>query len=347
MQGDINTENRHIVYDIVNDYFHQWLNNVEGLTEIAVNRPGELFVKVRGKWQQNETNMSFRDCMSFAGAISDYHDGGSVTPEYPLRSATLPLGERVQIVIPPASERETVSITIRKPSSVFIDHPTFVQQGFYTRLNQGIVVGEREDKLSLMFKENRFEDFIPECLRQGKTMVFCAGTGAGKTTFANACLEYIPHHLRCISIEDTDEAKFRFHKNHVKLYYPSEGESTVVSSASLLRSGFRMNPDRILMTEVRGAEAWDFLKGSSSGHAGNITTVHEGTPEDAVLGLVQRCYMNPECQNLPYNIILRRVLSNVDVIMSIKYMDSEDLRFASGIYYRDIHFQEYFEKLKE
>lgn len=97
-------------------------------------------------------------------------------------------------------------------------------------------------------------------LVKGKTMVFCAGTGAGKTTFANACLQYIPHHLRCISIEDTDEAKFRFHKNHVKLYYPSEGESSTVSSASLLRSGFRMNPDRILMTEVRGAETGIFSK---------------------------------------------------------------------------------------
>ncbi|POJ62799.1 hypothetical protein C1677_24380 [Klebsiella pneumoniae] len=212
---------------------------------------------------------------------------------------------------------------------------------------QGGKFRDKEDELSSMFKDNCFEQFVPECLVKGKTMVFCAGTGAGKTTFANACLQYIPHHLRCISIEDTDEAKFRFHKNHVKLYYPSEGESSTVSSASLLRSGFRMNPDRILMTEVRGAEAWDFLKGSSSGHAGNLTTVHESTPEDAVLGLVQRCYMNPECQNLPYNIILRRVLSNVDVIMSIKYIDEEDNRFASGIYYRDIHFQEYFEKLKE
>ncbi|HIF7305891.1 TPA: P-type DNA transfer ATPase VirB11 [Escherichia coli] len=340
-------ENRHIVYEIIDEYFHHWLNEVDGLTEIAVNRPDELFVKVSGKWQQHELKMDFKDCMSFAGAISDYHDGGSVTPEYLLRSVTLPGGERVQIVIPPATERETVSITIRKPSSVFIDHDTFVKQGFYSRLNQGGKFRDKEDELSSMFKDNCFEQFVPECLVKGKTMVFCAGTGAGKTTFANACLQYIPHHLRCISIEDTDEAKFRFHKNHVKLYYPSEGESSTVSSASLLRSGFRMNPDRILMTEVRGAEAWDFLKGSSSGHAGNLTTVHESTPEDAVLGLVQRCYMNPECQNLPYNIILRRVLSNVDVIMSIKYIDEEDNRFASGIYYRDIHFQEYFEKLKE
>lgn len=347
MQTNINTENRHIVYDIVNDYFHHWLNGVDGLTEIAVNRPGELFVKARGKWQQHETGMSFGDCMSFAGAIADYHDGGSVTPEYPLRSATLPCGERVQILIPPATERQTVSVTIRKPSGVFIDHDTFIKQGFYSRLNQGTDAGEKEDKLTAIFKQHRFEAFVPECLRQGKTMVFCAGTGAGKTTYANSLLTYIPHHLRIISIEDTDEAKFRFHPNHVKLYYPAEGENKVLNSASLLRSSYRMNPDRILMTEVRGAEAWDFLKGSSSGHAGNVTTVHEGSPEDAVLGLIQRCYMNPECHNLPYNIILRRVLSNIDVIMSMKYLDEEDFRYASDIYYRPVHFKEYFERLKE
>lgn len=340
-------ENKHIIYDFMNDYFHNWLNDVEGLTEVAVNRPDELFIKVKGKWQQQDLKMSFSDCLSFAGAMSDFHDGGSVTPEYPLRSATLPFGERVQIVMPPATEKETVSITIRKPSSVFIDHETFVKQGFYTRLNQTGEAENKEDILSKLFNEKRFHEFIPEGLRQGKTMVFCAGTGAGKTTFANACLEYIPNYLRILTIEDTDEAKLRFHKNHVKLYYPSEGESTSVSSASLLRSGFRMNGDRILMTEVRGAEAWDFLKGSSSGHAGNLTTVHEGTPEDAVLGLVQRCYMNPECQNLPYNIVLRRVLSNVDIIMSMKYIDEEDSRFASGIYYRELHFEEYFRKLKE
>lgn len=83
-------ENRHIVYEIIDEYFHHWLNEVDGLTEIAVNRPDELFVKVSGKWQQHELKMDFKDCMSFAGAISDYHDGGSVTPEYPLRSVTLP-----------------------------------------------------------------------------------------------------------------------------------------------------------------------------------------------------------------------------------------------------------------
>ncbi len=74
---------------------------------------------------------------------------------------------------------------------------------------------------------------------------------------------------------------------------------------------------------------------------------HESSPESAVLGIVQRCYMNPECQNLPFNVILRRVLSNIDIIMSIKYLDDEDFRFASGIYYKQLHFDDYFRKLKE
>ncbi len=340
-------QNRHIVYDIIDEYFHHWLNDVNGLTEIAVNRPDELFVKVSGKWEQQELKMSFSDGLSLAGAMSDFHDGGSITPEFPLRSATLPYGERVQIIIPPATEKNTVPITIRKPSSVFIDHDAFVKQGFYSRLNESREFKDKENVLTALFNESRFDKFIPECFRQGKTMVFCAGTGAGKTTFANACLEFIPHHLRIISIEDTDEARFRFHKNHVKLYYPAEGENKNLTAASLLRSCYRMNPDRILTTEIRGAEAWDFLKAASSGHAGNLTTVHEGNPEDAILGIVQRCYMNPECHNLPFNIILRRVLSNIDVIMSINYIDDEDRRFASGIYYRDLHFDEYFSKLKE
>ncbi|WP_168402988.1 P-type DNA transfer ATPase VirB11 [Erwinia amylovora] len=342
-----NPENRHLAYDLMDEYFRHWLNAVDGLTEIAVNRPDELFVKVKGKWEKHELKMSFSDCLSFAGAIADFHDGGSITPEYPLRSATLPSGERVQIVIPPATEKETVSITIRKPSGVFISHDDFVKQGFYSKLNEGADFKKNEDILSEIYRRKRFEEFIPECLRQGKTMVFCAGTGAGKTTFGNACFEFIPHHLRCIAIQDTDEAVFKFHENYVKLLYPAEGESKVVTSASLLRSSYRMNPDRILSTEIRGAEAWDFLKGASSGHQGNLTTVHEENPVDAILGIVQRCYMNPECQNLPYNIILRRVLSNIDVIMSIKYLGDEDSRYASGIYYRAVDFEKYFEMLKE
>lgn len=151
----VNNENRHIVYDIVNDYFSKWLNNSDGLTEIAVNRPGELFTKIKGRWKKEQTTMSFQDCLSFSSSIADYHDDGSITPEYPLRSATLPDGERVQIVIPPATEKETVSITIRKPSSVFLNHDHFVEQGFYSRLNAGEVFEKDKDNLSEIYRKKK------------------------------------------------------------------------------------------------------------------------------------------------------------------------------------------------
>jgi type IV secretion system protein VirB11 len=108
------------------------------------------------------------------------------------------------------------------------------------KLNQGADFRNKEDELSLMFKDNRFERFILNVWLKVKR--WCFVPEPERENHVCKCLSAIhPHHLRCISIEDTDEAKFRFHKNHVKLYYPSEGESIVVNSASLLRSGFRMN----------------------------------------------------------------------------------------------------------
>ncbi|VCV94193.1 hypothetical protein BANRA_05604 [Klebsiella pneumoniae] len=92
-------ENRHIVYEIIDEYFHHWLNEVDGLTEIAVNRPDELFVKVSGKWQQHELKWILK-IVCHLQAISDYHDGGSVTPEYPLQFVTLPGGERTNSYSP-------------------------------------------------------------------------------------------------------------------------------------------------------------------------------------------------------------------------------------------------------
>jgi type IV secretion system protein VirB11 len=128
--------------------------------------------------------------MSFAGAISDYHDGGLLRQNIHCALPRSPEG-RVQIVIP--RQRN-----VKRYQSQFVSRPVFLLTMKHSlnrvllKLNQGADFRNKEDELSLMFKDNRFERFIPECLVKGKTMVFCAGTGAGKTTFANACLQYIP-----------------------------------------------------------------------------------------------------------------------------------------------------------
>lgn len=337
-------ENRPLIYDIVDDHFREYLDTIPGLTEIAINKPDEAWLKIYGKWESRDIDFSYEQGVTFANALSDFQNGSSVTEDNPLLSATLPTGERVHAVMTPVTEKGIVAINIRRPSDVFIPHEKFVSDGFYTKLDVGITETKDTDLVSI-YKSNDFSRFVTECLRQGKTMIFSGGTGSGKTTFSNAALYFIPHHLRCISIEDTDEAKFRFHKNHIKLYYPADNDESKITAGALLRACYRMNPDRILMTEIRGGEAWDFLKASSSGHEGGLTTIHEKTPEDAILGLVERCYQNPECNNIPFNALLRKVLNNIDVIVSIKYLDDIDKRYASGIYFKDVDKDEMIKKL--
>lgn len=344
----VENDNEHIIIELAQEFFGEYLNGIKGLTEVAVNRPDEVFLKVKGKWQQKKKRLSYGDCETFAAALADFNqDSLSVTK--PVLSATLPTGERVQVVLPPVTRQGCISITIRKPSDVFISHDDFVAQGFYEKIN---TQGERQTSpdtqhLLVLYRENRIAEFVVECLRQGKTMVFCGGTGSGKTTFTNSLLEYIPHHLRIICIQDTPETKYRKHENVVDLFYPSEGgKQSIITPAMLLRACFRMNPDRILMTEIRGGEAWDFLKAISSGHEGGVTTEHEKTPEAAISGLIERCAQNPECHNIPYNVLLRKALDNIDVVLSINYLDECDKRYATDIYFKELHRDSYYEALR-
>lgn len=344
----VENENEHIIIELAQEFFGEYLNGIKGLTEVAVNRPDEVFLKIRGKWECRKKALSYDDCETFAAALADFNqDSLSVTK--PVLSATLPTGERVQVIMPPVTAQGTISITIRKPSDVFISHDDFVAQGFYSKINtqNKKQVSPDAQRLLDLYSQNQIAEFVVECLRQGKTMVFCGGTGSGKTTFTNAVLEYIPHYLRIICIQDTPETKYRKHENVVDLFYPSEGgKESIITPAMLLRACFRMNPDRILMTEIRGGEAWDFLKGISSGHSGGITTVHENSPEAAISGIVERCAQNPECHNIPYNVLLRKALNNIDVVLSINYLDEFDKRYATGIYFKDLDRDAYYEALK-
>ncbi|GAB7217198.1 hypothetical protein OS42_38110 [Dickeya oryzae] len=97
---------------------HQLFGNylrLDGLTEVAINRPGEIHTKINGKWQRHESPVTLRQCHAFANALASWHDD-NIDDTSPILSATLESGERIQAIIPPACERNTVSITLRKPS---------------------------------------------------------------------------------------------------------------------------------------------------------------------------------------------------------------------------------------
>lgn len=326
-------------------FFGEFLE-LPGLTEIAVNRPDELFTKINGVWAQHAVSLSYDDCYNFARCLAKHHND-NIEDIKPGLSATLESGERCQLVVPPACERGTVSATIRKPSRIQIPHQSYIDAGFYNRVTGSEQTETHDAELIELYNTKNIPLFMEKCVEYGKTIAVAGETSTGKTTYMKMLIGYIPLDLRITTIEDNPEITFFKHKNYVHLFYPSESsdeKGSIVTPASLLRWNYRMNPDRILLTEVRGAEAWDFLKITGSGHEGSMTSIHAGSAMEAIDGFITRCYENPQCAQLPYAFMLRKVLDSLDVIVSID-LDG-NIRRMNDIYFRPVHRKEYFEAMK-
>ncbi|MBG6243194.1 MAG: P-type DNA transfer ATPase VirB11 [Candidatus Symbiopectobacterium sp. Dall1.0] len=331
---------------IKNRLFGDFLS-LPGLTEIAVNRPNELFTKIKGVWERHEINLSLDECNKFARVLANYH-GDYIADIKPVLSATLESGERGQVILPPACQRDTVSITLRKPSTVQLSHQSYIDNGFYDRVVGKLSSGSHNEELLQLYNHKDIPRFIEKCMEYGKTMIFCGETGSGKTTYLKTLIDFIPLYLRITTIEDNPEVFFTRHKNYVHLFYPSEGgnsDKAIITPASLVRANYRMNPDRILITEVRGGEAWEFIKIIGSGHEGCITSIHAGSPYEAMQGLVERCFQNTECANLPYSVLLSKVLNSVDVIASIQI--EGDVRHMGDIYFKEADKADYMRRFKD
>ncbi|EMB4337268.1 P-type DNA transfer ATPase VirB11 [Citrobacter freundii] len=306
-----------------------------GLTEIAINRPGELHTKIKGQWLMHHSPVTLRQCHAFARAIASWKDD-NIDDTSPILSATLESGERIQVIIPPACERNTVSITLRKPTSEQKTHQSWIDTGFYHRVTGMEQNGNKDDELSRCYHSGDIPCFMEKAVEYGKTIFIVGETGSGKTTFMKTLLHYIPRHLRLTTIEDNPEIRFYHHTNYVHLFYPADAdEDTIVTPGRLIRANYRMNPDRILLAEIRGKEAWDALKIIGSGHEGMMTSLHAGSPEECIEGIIDRCYEHPDCKNVPYNVLLRKVLKSVDVIVSIGIHG--DIRRMNDVYFKPLH----------
>lgn len=226
-------------------------------------------------------------------------------------------------------------------------HQAYIDAGFYNRVTGEEKTETHDEELIALYNTKNIPLFMEKCVEYGKTLAVAGETSTGKTTYMKMLIGYIPVHLRISTIEDNPEITFFIHKNYVHLFYPSESsdeKGSIVTPASLLRWNYRMNPDRILLTEVRGAEAWDFLKITGSGHEGSMTSIHAGSAKEAIDGFITRCYENPQCAQLPYTFMLRKVLDSLDVIVSID-LDG-NVRRMNDIYFRPIHRNQYFEEMK-
>ena len=253
-----------------------------GVLEVCINRPGELLVESAEGWRTvSAPDMTLERCLSLSTAVATYCDQ-QINQERPLLSATLPSGERVQFVIPPAVSRGTVSVTVRKPSMLIKGLDDFEREGLFERTAAQPAGHELElpfeKELVALKAARRYAEFLRLAVRQRQTIVVSGRTGSGKTTFMKGLVEEVARDERLVTIQDTAELTLPNHPNAVHLFYSKDAQGTArVTAKSLLEACLRMKPDRIFLAEVRGDECFHFVRLAASGHPGSITSVHSGS----------------------------------------------------------------------
>jgi len=252
------------------------------VTDLYINRPGEVWLETACGIERHEEPALNDDALwRLARQIAAASDQG-INREHPLLAATLPDGSRVQICAPPAT-RGNLIVAIRRHNMPDLRLTDYLAAGAFARVGQAALAREATDAhLAALLDQGRTSDFLATAVQTNKTIVISGGTGTGKTTFLNALLKEAPATERFVLIEDTPEIQLH-HQNAVGLVAVRGklGEASV-TPGDLLEAALRLRPDRIIMGEVRGAEAISWLRAVGTGHPGSITTVHANSPDGAI-----------------------------------------------------------------
>jgi type IV secretion system protein VirB11 len=260
-----------------------WLNRMD-VTDILINAPGEVWVETLGGETERCSAPELTDAALWrlATQIAAANNQG-VNREHPLLAATLPDGARVQIVAPPAT-RGPMAVAIRKHVVNDLGLDDYASAGAFDAVrNTDLENRSLEDvELEALLNGGDVAGFLRSAVKARKNIIVSGGTSTGKTTFLNALVKEIPKSERLITIEDTPEVRLE-HPNAVGLISArgSLGEARI-GMEDLLQASLRMRPDRIILGELRGPEAYSFLRAVNSGHPGSITTVHADNPRAAV-----------------------------------------------------------------
>ena len=253
------------------------------ITDVYVNVPGECWIEtLDGEVERREdsrlTEVALERLSRQIAAIA--HQG--ISRAHPILSASLPDGSRVQIVSPPAT-RGPVAIAIRKHLARGMTLGDYTEQGAFDMVRQSReAAGSVTRSLRRLHADGAYGDLLSQAVKARKNILIAGGTSSGKTTFLNALLKEIPADERLITIEDAPELN-QSHANMIGLIAArSQLSEADVSAEALLNAALRMRPDRILLGEIRGPEAFTFLRAINSGHPGSMTTIHADSPRLAV-----------------------------------------------------------------
>ncbi|MBX9898757.1 MAG: P-type DNA transfer ATPase VirB11 [Qipengyuania sp.] len=257
-----------------------WVSRAD-VTDIWINRPGEVWVEALGGGIERHDDPTLTEDLlrRLARQVAAFGSQG-ISRQQPLLAASLPDGSRVQVVAPPATRGGHV-IAIRRHVASDLSLADWEDEQAFEGLAPGATSLEAEPKWRSL-GEREAADALREAVTSRRNIIVAGGTSTGKTTFLNALLAEIPSHERLILIEDTEELRLK-HANAVGLIAARGSLSEAqVSAEDLLIAALRMRPDRIILGELRGQEAFTFLRAVNTGHPGSMTTIHADTPQRAI-----------------------------------------------------------------
>ncbi|MDQ3857313.1 MAG: CpaF family protein [Actinomycetota bacterium] len=278
----------------------------ESVTEVMVNGPYDVWVERQGRLY--ETTVRFTDESHLRRIINKMvaQVGRRIDESSPMVDARLPDGSRVNAVLPPLSLSGPL-VTIRKFSKKRLDMADLVRLG---SLSTSTV------------------EFLQRCVLAELNILISGGTGSGKTTLLNALSTAIPNADRIVTIEDA--AELRLDQRHVLRLEARpkniEGEGEI-PIRELVRNSLRMRPDRIIVGEVRGAEALDMLQAMNTGHDGSLCTVHANAPRDALSRIETMVLMAG--YDLPVRAIRQQVASALDLIVQLERLEDGSRRVTA------------------
>lgn len=262
------------------------------ITEVMVNGPDHIFVERQGHVtlldRRFESPEKLEDVIQQIVAKVNR----VVNESSPIVDARLPDGSRVNAVLPPIALNGPI-LTIRK----FSRDPITMEQ----LIRWGSVSQEAAH-------------FLEQLVRARYNIFISGGTGSGKTTFLNALSQYIPKEERVITIEDSAELKLLDQPDLVRLETRTGAGETAVTIRQLIRCSLRMNPDRIIVGEVRGEEALDMLQAMNTGHDGSLSTGHGNSPADMLMRLATMVWMGAD---LPLAAINSQIASAIDILVHL------------------------------
>ncbi len=298
---DLGTIERNHIFNLIQNEINGYgpiteLLSDNSVTEIMVNGPDEIYVEIDGRIIRDDS-VSFIDDNHIIRTIQRIVQplGRTIDAANPMVDARLKDGSRLNAIIPPLSLKGPV-LTIRKFSRNLDNIEDILRKGTMTI---------------------HMARFLEAAVKAKLNIIICGGTGTGKTSLLNILSSFIDDNERIITIEDAAELKLK--QSHVisletrLVNYEGSGEITV---RDLVRNSLRMRPDRIIVGEVRGKEAFDMMQAMNTGHEGSLTTLHANSPEDALNRLETMLLMND--MDIPVSAVRGYIENAINLIVNIE-----------------------------